>query len=93
MRFPALAAIGLTVMAGAFAVGPISGGAFNPAVSVGSLVMGGIGGADIAIYLIAQVVAGAAAGAVFNALDLGDDKPTTATASEQARMVPQARPD
>ena len=28
-------AIGLTVMAGAFSVGPISGGVFNPAVSIG----------------------------------------------------------
>jgi aquaporin Z len=87
------AAIGFTVMAGAFAVGPISGAAFNPAVSVGTLVMGGIGGADIAIYLIAQVLGGAAAGALFNALDLGDDKPTTATAAEQARLVPQGQPD
>jgi aquaporin Z len=86
-------AIGFTVIAGAYAVGPVTGGAFNPAVSVGTLVMGGIGGADIAIYLIAQVLGGAAAGAVFNAFNLGDDKPTTATASEQARLVPQAQPD
>ena len=28
-------AIGLTVMAGAFCVGPLSGGVFNPAVSIG----------------------------------------------------------
>jgi aquaporin Z len=86
-------AIGFTVVAGAYAVGPVTGGAFNPAVSVGTLVMGGIGGADIAIYLIAQVLGGAAAGALFNALDLGDDKPTTATAAEQARLVPQGQPD
>ena len=33
-------AIGLTVMTGAFAVGDISGGAFNPAVAVGVSVMG-----------------------------------------------------
>ena len=30
-------AIGLTVMAGAFSVGPISGGVFNPAVSIGTV--------------------------------------------------------
>jgi aquaporin Z len=30
-------AIGLTVMAGAFAAGPISGGVFNPAVGVGPI--------------------------------------------------------
>ena len=45
-------AIGL-VIAGAYAVGPISGGAFNPAVSVGTMVMGGIGGVDVVVYLIA----------------------------------------
>ena len=33
-------AIGFTVMVGAFAVGPVSGGAFNPAVGVGLTVMG-----------------------------------------------------
>jgi aquaporin Z len=87
------AAIGFTVMAGAFAVGPISGAAFNPAVSIGSLVMGGIGAADVVIYLIAQVLAGAAAGAVFNAFNLGDDKPTTATPAQQAGLAAQAQPE
>jgi aquaporin Z len=33
-------AIGLTVMTGAFAVGGISGGVFNPAVAVGVILMG-----------------------------------------------------
>ena len=33
-------AIGMTVMTGAFAVGDISGGAFNPAVALGITVMG-----------------------------------------------------
>ncbi|MEY2412424.1 MAG: aquaporin [Acidobacteriaceae bacterium] len=33
-------AIGMTVMTGAFAVGSISGGAFNPAVAVGITTMG-----------------------------------------------------
>ena len=33
-------AIGMTVMVGAYAVGGISGGAFNPAVAVGTIVMG-----------------------------------------------------
>jgi aquaporin Z len=87
------AAIGFTVMAGAYAVGPISGGAFNPAVSVGSLVMGGIGTSDILLYLIAQVLAGAAAGALFNAFNLGDDKPTTATRAQQEALAPQAQPE
>ncbi len=33
-------AIGMTVMVGAYAVGPVSGGAFNPAVATGITVMG-----------------------------------------------------
>ncbi len=33
-------AIGFTVMVGAFAVGPVSGGAFNPAVAIGATTMG-----------------------------------------------------
>ena len=87
------AAIGFTVMAGAYAVGPISGAAFNPAVSIGALVMGGIGGADVVLYLIAQVLGGAAAGLVFNAFNLGDDKPTTATPAQQTGLTPQAQPE
>jgi len=33
-------AIGMTVMTGAYAVGGVSGGAFNPAVAVGTILMG-----------------------------------------------------
>ena len=33
-------AIGFTVVVGAFAIGPVSGGAFNPAVGLGAIVMG-----------------------------------------------------
>jgi aquaporin Z len=58
-------AVGLSVLAMAFAVGPISGGHFNPAVTVG-LVVGGRFAANRAIaYIIAQVLGGAAAAAVF----------------------------
>ena len=39
IRFTGLA-IGFTVLTGAFAVGDISGGAFNPAVAVGISVLG-----------------------------------------------------
>lgn len=79
-------AIGFTVMAGAYAVGGISGAAFNPAVAVGLVVLGLAGPGALAVYLPAQLLAGAAAALVFNALDLGDDKPTTATAAEQAGL-------
>src|SRR3954447_21588648 len=40
-------AIGFTVTAGAFSVGAISGGAFNPAVAVGAMVMGILSWSDI----------------------------------------------
>jgi aquaporin Z len=58
-------AIGFTVVAGAFAVGSISGGAFNPAVAVGAMVMGILSWGDIWIYLLANMLGGVAAAAVF----------------------------
>lgn len=62
-------AIGFTVLAGAFAVGGISGGAFNPAVSIGPGLMDTFAGSGslghLWIYLIAQFVGGAAAAFVF----------------------------
>lgn len=58
-------AIGFTVMAGAFAVGGISGGVFNPAVAVGISVMGISSWANIWVYLLANFAAGAVAALVF----------------------------
>lgn len=55
-------AFGLTVLTGAYALGPISGGHFNPAVSVGLWAGGRFPGSQLASYVIAQV-AGAIAGA------------------------------
>jgi aquaporin Z len=66
-------AIGFTVVAGAFAVGAISGGAFNPAVSFGAAVMGLSAWQTLWVYLLAQTVAGIAAGLSFLALN-PDDK-------------------
>jgi len=66
-------AIGFTVVAGAFAVGAISGGAFNPSVTVGAAVMGMFAWPTLWVYLVAQVIAGAAAGVTFLALN-PDDK-------------------
>ena len=62
-------AIGLTVMAGAFAVGDISGGAFNPAVAVGISILGISSWANLWIYLVANFVGGATAGLVFNVVN------------------------
>jgi aquaporin Z len=67
-------AIGFTVMVGAFAVGSISGGAFNPAVAVGITVMGLSAPSAIWVFLVADFLGGAVAGLLFKALDLGGDK-------------------
>ena len=67
-------AIGFTVAAGAFSVGPVSGGAFNPAVALGAATAGIAGWGGIWIPLVADFAGGAAAAAVFNALDMGGDK-------------------
>ena len=66
-------AIGFTVLAGAFAIGGISGGAFNPAVSLGAAAGGLFAWSTLWVYLVVQVVAGAAAGLTFLALN-PDDK-------------------
>src|SRR5204862_6935984 len=69
-------AIGMTVMTGAFAVGDISGGAFNPAVALGITLLGISAWHNIWIYLVANLVAGAVAGVVFKALNpLGQTTP------------------
>jgi aquaporin Z len=65
-------AIGMTVMTGAFAVGNISGGAFNPAVAFGITVMGISAWTNIWIFLVAELVGGAVAALVFKAVDPGD---------------------
>jgi aquaporin Z len=58
-------AIGFTVAAGAFAVGPVSGGAFNPAVALGASVLGLFSWSHIWIYLIAEFAGGAVAAVAF----------------------------
>jgi aquaporin Z len=52
-------AFGLTVLTGAYALGPVSGGHFNPAVSVGLWAGGRFPAALILPYAVAQVVGGA----------------------------------
>ena len=49
---------GLTVLSGAYALGPISGGHFNPAVSVGLCVGGRFPAALLLPYVAAQVIGG-----------------------------------
>ena len=58
-------AFGLTVLTGAYALGPISGGHFNPAVSVGLVIGRRFKASELPGYVIAQVL-GAIAAAVSN---------------------------
>jgi aquaporin Z len=58
-------AIGFTVVAGALAVGGISGGAFNPAIALGAMVTGLFQWSNIWIYLIADFLGAAAAAWAF----------------------------
>ena len=55
-------AFGLTVLTGAYSLGPISGGHFNPAVSVGLWAGGRFPAAQLVPYIVVQVL-GAVAGA------------------------------
>ncbi len=65
-------AIGFTVLTGAFAVGDISGGAFNPAVAVGVSIMGLSEWTNIWIFLVANFAGGAVAGVLFKVLNPAD---------------------
>ena len=65
-------AIGFTVAAGVAAVGGVSGGAFNPAVAFGAMLMGLINWSDFWIYLIANLLGGAVAAFAFRYLNPDD---------------------
>jgi aquaporin Z len=65
-------AIGFTVMVGAFAVGGISGAAFNPAVAVGVTIMNLVKLSVVWVHLIADLAGGAVAGLLFKFLNPND---------------------
>ncbi len=62
-------AIGMTVMTGAFAVGDISGGAFNPAVALGITLLGISSWHNIWIYLVANFGAAVVAAVIFQLIN------------------------
>jgi aquaporin Z len=66
-------AIGFTVMVGAFSVGSISGGAFNPAVAVAIGVMKLVNFSQIWLHIVADFVGALVAAFAFKALN-PDDK-------------------
>lgn len=60
-------AIGFTVLAGAYAVGPISGGAFNPAVALGITMLDISFWANFWVFLFANLIGGIWSALVFKA--------------------------
>ena len=72
-------AIGFTVLVGAIAGGGISGGAFNPAVGVGPILvhsMAGDGGySDLLLYIVGPLMGGFLAAVVFRYQERGDPSP------------------
>ncbi|HQY04921.1 MAG TPA: aquaporin [Lacunisphaera sp.] len=66
------AAIAFTVLAGALAVGSISGGAFNPAVALGLCLMGLVGWGSLWIYLVACFAAAIVAATAYKVVNGAD---------------------
>ncbi|TCV92054.1 aquaporin Z [Luteibacter rhizovicinus] len=64
-------AFGLTVVTMAYAVGHISGGHFNPAVTLGLCAGGRFPARDVVPYIVVQVIGGIAAGAVLYTIASG----------------------
>lgn len=69
-------AIGFTIVVAAFAGGPVSGGAFNPAVGIGPIVIDAVMGngswGNLWLYLVGPLLGGAAAAAVYK-IQNGDE--------------------
>lgn len=64
-------AFGLTVLTMAYAVGHISGGHFNPAVTIGALVSGRFDKKEAPLYIVSQVVGAIAAAGVLYVIASG----------------------
>ena len=64
-------AFGLTVVTGAYALGPISGGHFNPAVSVGLAMGGRFSWGELPGYVVAQVLGAIAGGGILYLIATG----------------------
>jgi aquaporin Z len=75
-------AIGFTVLVGAFTVGGISGGVFNPAVATGLVTIGGLPLANALAYFISELAGGAVAGLVFQALNFNPEKAKSAKSAD-----------
>ena len=79
-------AFGLTVVTGAYALGHISGGHFNPAVTLGVLTAAHRGG-EAAAYVGAQVVGGILGMAILVAIASGIDGFRSARARGESTLA------
>ena len=82
-------AIGFTVLVGAFSVGNISGGAFNPAVATAISVLGLSSWSKIWIYLIADFGGAAVAAGAFRVLSSAEDVPQQLQRTKAVRVTPR----
>jgi aquaporin Z len=84
-------AIGLTIVVAAAAGGPVSGGAFNPAVGIGAILVdvahGGASLANLWIYIIGPLAGGALAAVVFGV----QERPVLPLHAEPSKR-PEGRP-
>jgi len=65
-------AVGFALVAGAFAIGGISGGALNPAIALGAATAGLFAWSTVWVYILVELGAGVAAGLAFLALNPSD---------------------
>ena len=75
-------AFGLTVLTGAYAFGHVSGGHFNPAVTIGLAVAKRFDWKGVLPYIVTQIVAASVAGAVLFVIAVGKADTTAAAVSE-----------
>jgi aquaporin Z len=80
-------AFGLTVVTGAYALGHISGGHFNPAVTLGVLTARRIETREAVVYVVAQVVGAIVAIAVLLAIANGVDGFTVGTGPDESNLA------
>jgi aquaporin Z len=66
-------AFGLTVVTGAYALGHLSGGHFNPAVTLGLVAGGKFSPSKVASYIVAQVLGGLVGGLIIYAIASGQE--------------------
>jgi len=79
---PVALAIGLSVFVGVSAFGHISGGHFNPAVTLGLALAGRTGWSRVWQYVVAQIVGGVVASSILYLIASGGPKSFAADAAE-----------